>query len=96
MADYRREDIEGFRYTVVRRIGVLSRRTIQGEPWTLEANFISWNDKRPKLDIRSWDKKHERMTKGITLTLDEYKKLTELMAEGREKYDNRGNGNGAY
>ena len=53
MADYRREDIAGFRYTLVRRIGVLSKRTIQGEPWTLEANFISWNDKRPKLDIRS-------------------------------------------
>ena len=83
MADYRKEDVAGFRYTLVKQIGILSRRTIQGEPWTLEANWISWNDKRPKIDIRSWDKKHERMSKGITLTIDEFDKLRELMTEGR-------------
>ena len=79
MADYRREDVAGFRYTLVKRIGVLSERTIQGERWTLEANWISWNDKRPKVDIRSWSPNHEHMSKGITLTLDEFDRLVEHM-----------------
>jgi len=80
MADYKRKDVEGFRYTLVKQIGVLSERKIQGEPWTLEANWISWNGKRPKLDIRSWDKTHQQMSKGVTLTLDEFNKLAELMS----------------
>lgn len=84
MADYKRKDVEGFRYTIVKPIGVLSERTVQGELRRLEANWISWNGKHPKLDIRSWDKDHSYMTKGITLTLDEFNKLAELMsvAEG--------------
>lgn len=82
MADYRREDVAGFRYSLVKQIGVLSERTKQGEPWALEANWISWNGKRPKIDIRSWDKKtHTNMSKGVTMTLDEFNKLVELMRE---------------
>lgn len=79
MADYSRKDVEGFRYSLVKKIGVLSERTIQGKRWTLEANWISWNDKRPKIDIRSWDNEHQHMSKGVTLTLDEFNKLAELM-----------------
>lgn len=88
MADYKRKDVEGFRYSLVKKIGVLSERSIQGVPWTLEANWISWNGKRPKLDIRSWDKEtHQQMSKGVTLTLDEFHKLAELMSaeERREQ-----------
>lgn len=85
MADYKRKDVEGFRYSLVKKIGILSERSIQGEKWCLEANWISWNGKRPKIDIRSWDSKHQNMTKGVTMTLDEFNKLAELMSEGREQ-----------
>ena len=86
MADYSRKDIEGFRYSLVKKIGILSGRTIQGQLWTLEANWISWNDKPPKIDIRSWDSTHERMSKGVTLTMNEFDKLVELMNEERREH----------
>ena len=79
MADYSRKDVDGFVYKLVEPIGVLSARTIQGELWKLEANWISWNHKPAKIDIRSWDSKHEYMSKGVTLTRAEADKLFELL-----------------
>jgi len=79
MADYSRKDVEGFCYEIVKPIGVLSERTIQGERWRLEVNLIAWNHKPPKWDIRSWDSKHSHMSKGITLTSEEAKKFSELV-----------------
>lgn len=87
MADYSREEMKNFKCNIVSRVGVLSERTIQGEPWTLEVNWISWNSKAPKLDIRSWDKKtHTRMTKGVTLTRSEAEALANYI---RGLNDNR-------
>lgn len=81
MADYSRKDIEGFKFELVQRLGVLSERTIQGKPWALEANIIAWNGKAPKVDVRSWDKEtHSLMTKGITLTTEEAKKLAQIVS----------------
>lgn len=37
-----------------------------------ELNIISWYGKEPKLDIRGWSDDHEKMTKGISLTEDEF------------------------
>lgn len=68
MADFNRRDKDGFRYELLKPLGVLSQRSIQGEPWTLEVNLISWNGKAPKIDIRSWNKNHQQMSKGVTLT----------------------------
>lgn len=82
MADYRREDVAGFRYEIVKPLGVLSRRTIQGKPWTLEANIIAWNGKAPKIDVRSWDKEHKVMSKGVTLTRNEALELAEIIIRG--------------
>lgn len=79
MADYKRKDVEGFRYEIVEPIGVLSERTVQGERWTLEANWIAWNGKRPKIDVRSWNADHSHMSKGVTLTSSEFDKLVEYM-----------------
>ena len=80
MADYNRQDRNGFRYEIVKPLGVLSERTIQGEPWVLEANLIAWNGRAPKIDIRSWDKRtHSQMTKGITLTNKEAETLAEIV-----------------
>lgn len=38
----------------------------------MELNIISWYGKEPKLDIRGWSDDHEKMTKGISLSEDEF------------------------
>lgn len=57
-------------------IGVLSE-TKSG--WKTELNFISWNDRPAKYDIRPWSEDHEKMGKGITLTGEELVKLRDLL-----------------
>lgn len=52
-----------------------------GKSWNLELNLISWNDREPKYDIRSWSPDHTRMGKGITLSADELKALKKMLDE---------------
>ena len=40
-----------------------------------ELNIVSWFGKEPKLDIRGWSDDHGNMTKGISLTEDEFIKI---------------------
>lgn len=47
--------------------------------WSKELNLISWNGKEPKYDLREWAPEHEKVGKGITLTLEELKKLKDLL-----------------
>ncbi len=49
--------------------------------WHLELNVISWNDAKPKYDLRSWNADHTRMTKGITLNSEELAVLKEVLNE---------------
>ena len=42
-----------------------------------ELNVVSWFGKEPKLDIRGWSDDHEKMTKGISLTEDEFIKIAQ-------------------
>ena len=65
------------KYEIKENIGVLSE---SAKGWAKELNLVSWNDKEPKYDLREWDPTHEKMGKGITLTIDELKKLKELLA----------------
>lgn len=46
--------------------------------WTKEVNLVSWNDRKPKIDIREWDETHEKMGKGITLNKEEVQKLKDF------------------
>lgn len=64
------------KYEIKENIGVLSE---SAKGWAKELNFVSWNDKEPKYDLREWDPTHEKMGKGITLTLEELKKLKEIL-----------------
>lgn len=47
--------------------------------WTKELNLISWNGKDAKYDLRDWSPEHEKMGKGVTLSIEELKKLKELL-----------------
>ena len=64
------------KFEIKENIGVLSEST---KGWSKEVNLVSWNDKEPKYDIREWDPAHEKMGKGITLSVEELKKLKEIL-----------------
>ena len=72
-----RSDGEDFLYEIRECIGVL-RKSNTG--WTRELNVISWNGSSPKFDIREWDPKHEKMTKGITFTKAEAEQICKWLA----------------
>lgn len=65
-----------FTYRVVEEIGVLSQN-VNG--WSRELNYVSWNNRDPKYDIRDWAPGKEKMGKGITLSLEELKALKEIL-----------------
>jgi hypothetical protein len=64
------------KYEIVKQVGVLSTST---SGWTKELNFMSWNDREPKYDIREWSPDRERRGKGVTLSREELKALKELL-----------------
>lgn len=68
--------MENIKFEIVKCFGVLS----EGKGgWKKEINFVSWNDREPKIDIRDWSPNHEKMGKGITLTQEEAIRLAELL-----------------
>lgn len=64
------------KFEVTKEIGVLSESS---KGWTKELNMVSWNDREAKYDIREWDPEHKKMSKGITFTADEMKKLKDFL-----------------
>jgi hypothetical protein len=64
------------KYEIKETLGTLSEGS---KGWKKELNLISWNDKEPKYDIRDWDAEHQKMGKGVTLTLEELRELKELL-----------------
>jgi Uncharacterized protein conserved in bacteria len=61
---------------IVEHLGVLSENA---NGWTKELNLVSWNGRPAKYDIRDWDEDHQKMSKGITLTPDEFEILKDLI-----------------
>ena len=67
-----------FKFEIIQNIAVLST---EKSGWTKELNLVSYNDAPPKYDIRTWDPKHEKMGKGITLTKEELTQLESVLKE---------------
>jgi hypothetical protein len=68
--------MSNFTYQIEKTLGSLR----EGENgWTKELNFISWNGREPKYDIRDWAPERERMGRGITFTKEELHKLKEVL-----------------
>lgn len=65
-----------FKYEITETLGVLSET---GNGWAKEINLVSWSDRAPVYDLRTWTADHERMGKGITLTKDELVKLRDIL-----------------
>lgn len=64
------------KFEIKENIGTLSQSS---KGWNKELNLISWNGKEPKYDLRDWAPEHDKMGKGVTLTLEELKKLKDLL-----------------
>jgi hypothetical protein len=67
---------DDFKFEIKESFGTLSESS---KGWTIELNSVSWNDREPKYDIRSWSEDHKKMGKGIALSKDEVKKLREIL-----------------
>ena len=65
-----------FKYEIVEKVGVISQ---SATGWSKELNFISWNDRVPKFDIREWSEDHSQMSKGVSLTKAELIALRDLL-----------------
>lgn len=66
------------KYEIIEEVGVLSENA---RGWRKELNLVSWNGAQPKYDLRDWAPEHEKMGKGITLTLSEVKELKALLKD---------------
>lgn len=67
-----------FSYEIKKHIATLSES--ENGDFTTELNVISYNGASPKLDLRKWDRRTNKMLKGITLTDDEARQLKEALA----------------
>jgi len=47
--------------------------------WTKEVNQISWNNKPAKIDIRAWAPGYIKAGKGLALTVEEAKRLRDIL-----------------
>jgi len=66
------------KYIIYKHIGDLCK---PNNGWVKELNFISWNDREPVYDIRTWNEEHTRYSKGVTITSKQMVRLKELLNE---------------
>ena len=64
------------KYEVVEKVGTVSSGA---NGWDKELNLISWNEREPVYDIRTWSPDHSKMGKGVTITAEEAKVLRDLL-----------------
>jgi len=65
-------------FEIVKHIGSLCR---ENNGYIKELNFISWDNREPIYDIRTWNSDHTRYGKGVTLTGNEMKALQALIQD---------------
>lgn len=73
------KQVDKINYRIVRPLGVIS----ENGNITTELNLISYNDYKPKLDLRKWETKGEVkiMQRGLTLTTEEARELKKNLDE---------------
>ena len=71
-----KDDIDEIECEIIEAYGIFAGI---GGFWNKEVNLVSWNGRPAKLDIRNWQKDHEKCGKGITLTREEAESLLELL-----------------
>lgn len=63
-------------FEIVETLLSLSKKS-EMEVYHLELNRVKWFGNPEKLDIRGWSDDHEKMTKGISLTEEEFIKIAQ-------------------
>ena len=63
------------KYEIIKKIASISKK---GD-WDLELNYVSWNGRDPKLDLRKWGNDHTKLSKGVTISKDEAISLKEIL-----------------
>ena len=64
------------KFDIIEKLGTIGEGS---KGWSKEVNIISWNGRKPKIDIRDWDENNEKIGKGLTLTKEELKTLKGLL-----------------
>ncbi|WP_300382110.1 PC4/YdbC family ssDNA-binding protein [Clostridium sp.] len=64
------------KYEIKEELGYIAESS---KGWKKELNLISWNGKEAKYDLREWSPEHEKMGKGVTLSIEELKELKKLL-----------------
>lgn len=67
---------EDVKFEIIQHFGVMKERK---NGWKKELNKVKWGDNDPKWDIREWNEEHDKMSRGITLTEDEAKNLSQFL-----------------
>ena len=67
-----------FKFEIVENLGILSEKS---NGWRKELNYVSWNERDARLDIREWSPDHTRMSKGVTFSEDEAKILLAILED---------------
>jgi len=70
--------MDEFKFEITKNLGLLSESP---KGWLKEVNMVSWNERKPKLDIREWSPDHQKMGKGVTLNAEEALHLKEIMEQ---------------
>ena len=63
-------------YEIYKQIGAIS---FPNNGWTKELNLVSWSNREPVYDIRTWNHDHSEYGKGVTITPSELRKLKDLI-----------------
>jgi hypothetical protein len=53
----------------------------EAKSWNKEVNLVSWNGRPAKLDIRSWQRNHQKCGKGIAITRAEAEELVKILGK---------------
>ncbi len=64
------------KYNIYKHVGDLSK---SNNGWTKELNFISWDNREPVYDIRTWNTEHTQYGKGVTITVSQMVILKKLL-----------------
>ena len=74
---YKNDDDE-IECEIIETYGVFSQGT---RSWNKEVNFVSWNGRPAKFDIRNWQRDHAKCGKGIAITREEAEELVKLLTK---------------
>ncbi|MCO7126717.1 PC4/YdbC family ssDNA-binding protein [Sporolactobacillus shoreicorticis] len=72
-------------FNIIEHFGVLAT---ENSGWTKEFNYVSWNSREAKYDIRSWAPDKTKMGRGITLTGIECDNLKGLLNKHGSQFTN--------